>query len=87
MLAFSVGDPVGRDAVPSVNPQISMAKPEVVKEEPLRAELRAFLECIRTRSKPAVTLEDGRRALQVALDIVNAIHTHAERNQLQAPGR
>ena len=87
VLVFSVGSPGGPDTVPSVNPQISMARPEVVKEEPLRAELRAFLECVRTRSKPAVALEDGRRALQVALDIVDAIHTHAERNQLRAPIR
>jgi predicted dehydrogenase len=87
VLVFSVGSPGGPDTVPSVNPQIGMAKPEVVKEEPLRAELRAFLECVRTRSRPAVALQDGRRALQVALDIVDAIHAHAQRNHLQAPIR
>ena len=87
VLSFSVGEARKPDAIPSVNPQISVVKPEVVKEEPLRAELRAFLECVRTRSKPLVTLEDGRRALQVALNIVEAIQAHAERNRLNILNR
>ena len=87
VLIFSVGEARKPDAIPSVNPQISVVKPEVVKEEPLRAELRAFLECVRTRSKPLVTLEDGRRALQVALNIVEAIQAHAERNRLNILNR
>jgi predicted dehydrogenase len=87
VLIFSVGEARKPDAIPSVNPQISVVKPEVVKEEPLRAELRAFLECVRTRSKPLVTLEDGRRALKVALNIVEAIQAHAERNRLNILNR
>ena len=87
VLSFSVGEARKPDAIPSVNPQISVVKPGVVKEEPLRAELRAFLECVRTRSKPLVTLEDGRRALQVALNIVEAIQAHAERNRLNILNR
>ena len=87
VLIFSVGEARKPDAIPSVNPQISVVKPEVVKEEPLRAELRAFLECVRTRSKPLVTLEDGRRALEVALNIVEAIQAHAERNRLNTLNR
>ena len=87
VLSFSVGEARKPDAIPSVNPQISVVKPEVVKEEPLRAELRAFLECVRTRSKPLVTLEDGRRALKVALNIVEAIQAHAERNRLNILNR
>jgi len=87
VLSFSVGEARKPDAIPSVNPQISVVKPEVVKEEPLRAELRAFLECVRTRSKPLVTLQDGRRALKVALNIVEAIQAHAERNRLNILNR
>ena len=87
VLIFSVGEARKPDAIPSVNPQISVVKPEVVKEEPLRAELRAFLECVRTRSKPLVTLQDGRRALKVALNIVEAIQAHAERNRLNILNR
>ena len=87
VMVFSVGGAKEPGAVPSVNPQIGVARPEVVKEEPLRAELRSFLESVRTRSRPLVTLEDGLRALQVALNVVETIRAHAERNQLEAPGR
>ena len=85
VLVFSVGDP-GKDktgeSMPSVNPQIHVAKPAIVAEEPLRAELRSFLDAVRTRSKPLVSFEDGRRALAVALDIVAAIRAHGQKVQL-----
>jgi predicted dehydrogenase len=82
VLVFSVGagDSAG---TPSVNPQIKVAKPAIVAEEPLRAELRSFLETVRTRSRPLVSFEDGRRALAVALDIVAAIREHGRKVQLE----
>jgi predicted dehydrogenase len=80
VLVFSVGESAG---TPSVNPQIKVAKPPIVAEEPLRAELRSFLEAVRTRSKPLVSFEDGRRALAVALDIVAAIREHSQKVQLE----
>ena len=58
-------------------------KPEVKKEEPLHAELSAFLDSIRTRSMPPVSLEDGRRALAVALDVVAQIREHGRRIDLE----
>jgi hypothetical protein len=54
-----------------------------VAEEPLHAELKSFLECVRNRSKPVVSLESGRSALRVALDIVAAIHDHSEKANLK----
>lgn len=81
VLVFSVGGGAG---TPSVNPQIKMRKPEVVSEEPLHAELKAFLEAVRSRSEPLVSLEDGRRALAVALDIVSAIEEHGRNVELDA---
>lgn len=69
---------------PSVNPQIGVEKPAIVAEEPLRAELRSFLDAVRTRSKPLVSLAEGRRALAVALDIVTAIQEHSEAADLQS---
>jgi predicted dehydrogenase len=84
VLVFSVGDQGGASGAPSVNPQIKVAKPPVTLEEPLRAELRSFLASVRTRSKPLVSFEDGRRALALALDIVAAIHEHGESLQLPA---
>jgi predicted dehydrogenase len=80
VLVFSVGESAG---TPSVNPQIKVAKPPIVAEEPLQAELRSFLEAVRTRSKPLVSFEDGRRALAVALDIVAAIGEHSQKVQLE----
>ena len=65
-------------------PDIVPSKPEVVDEEPLRRELRSFLESVRDRSKPVVTVEDGRRALAVALDILKAIQEHSRRTGLDA---
>jgi predicted dehydrogenase len=80
VLVFSVGDSEG---TPSVNPQIKVAKPAIMSEEPLRAELRSFLEAVRTRSKPLVSFDDGRRALDVALDIVAAIRQHGQKVRLE----
>jgi predicted dehydrogenase len=66
-------------ARPSVNPQISMAKPPVTAEEPLLAEIKAFLQSVRDRSRPVVGLEDGRKALELALAILEEIGRHAGR--------
>ena len=87
VLVFSVG---GNDAeaVPSVNPQIKISKPPVTSEEPLQAELKSFLKAVRERSTPAVSLEDGRRALAAAFDIVAAIREHGQQLDLdQLRGR
>ena len=83
VLVFSVGQAGESAGTPSVNPQIKVAKPAIVAEEPLRAELRSFLEAVRTRSKPLVSFEDGRRALAVALDIVAAMREHGQKVQLE----
>lgn len=74
---------VGQGGAPSANPQIKVAKPEVTTEEPLQAELKAFLEAVRQRSTPVVPLEDGRRALAVALDIVAEIAAHGRKVSLE----
>jgi predicted dehydrogenase len=81
VLVFSVGE--GEvPGTPSVNPQIKVAKPPIVAEEPLQAEIRSFLESVRTRSQPLVSFQDGRRALALALDIVAAIQEHSNKVQL-----
>jgi len=82
VLVFSVGDGGSKGTTPSVNPQIGMAKPAVREEEPLYAELKSFLEAVRKRSEPVVSLEDGRRALALALDIVEQIEEHGKRIDL-----
>lgn len=81
VLVFTVGPDAARtqpQSTPTVNPQIKVAKPPVTSEEPLHAELKSFLHAVRERSKPVVSLEDGRRALALALDIVAAIREHGK---------
>ncbi len=82
VLVFSVGQSDASGA-PSVNPQIQISKPPTTEEEPLHAELKSFLDSVQRRSQPTVTLEDGRRALAVALDIVAAISEHARKINLE----
>jgi predicted dehydrogenase len=92
VLVFSVGDAAGGThpnvatnatlgwgTQASVNPQIAVAKPAVVSEEPLLAEIKAFLQAVRQRSRPVVSLEDGRRALELGLAILAEIARHAGR--------
>ena len=80
VLVFSVG--VDSSGTPSVNPQINVAKPAITAEEPLYVELKSFLDSVRERSNPLVSLEDGRRALAVALDIVSTIREHGKKIRL-----
>jgi predicted dehydrogenase len=76
VLVFTVGADGAAPGTPSVNPQIKVAKPPVTSEEPLHAELKSFLHAVRERSAPVVPLEDGRRALALALEIVAEIRRH-----------
>ncbi len=63
----------------SVNPQIQIAKPPITAEEPLLAEIKAFLQSVRVRSRPVVSLDDGRKALELGLAILAEIGRHAAR--------
>jgi predicted dehydrogenase len=65
-------------------PGVTLNKPKVESEEPLRAELKSFLHAVRHREKPVVALEDGRRALGVALSILSAIDEHTKRARLHS---
>ena len=83
VLVFTVAEEGAQPANPSVNPQIGMTRPPIVSEEPLLAELKAFLAAVRTRSTPVVPLEDGRRALALALEVVENIRDHGHRIQIE----
>jgi predicted dehydrogenase len=82
VLVFTVGHDGAASGTPSVNPQIGVTKPPVASEEPLHAELKAFLRAVREHSTPVVPLEDGRRALALALEIVAAIREHEKKVDL-----
>lgn len=66
---------------------ITPSKPKVEPQEPLRAELSSFLRAVRERSGPEVTLEDGRRALAAAMQIVAAIAEHSRHARLSELSR
>jgi predicted dehydrogenase len=68
-------------------PGLHIEKPTVHPGEPLRLEIESFLDCVRTRSAPRVSGEDGRSALALALDINAAIAEHAERAGLGRFGK
>jgi predicted dehydrogenase len=59
----------GPAASPEGMPRIVSSEQQFEKADPLLAEIRAFLDAVRTGREPPVTGEDGRRALEVALAI------------------
>ncbi len=58
---------------------LSVRKIEAQKEEPLRAELRSFLEAVRTRKPAPANGHEGRRALELAERVAAAIAAHAQK--------
>ncbi len=102
LLVFSVSDQAGVEALARMQNTggggqlsgaailagagVSMSKPQVIPEEPLKAELQSFLGAVRSRTKPVVSLEDGRTALRVALEVLQHIEEHSRRVGLAALG-
>ena len=64
------------------SPGMAIRKVSVEAGEPLRLEIESFLDAVRTRTQPEVTVEDGRAALKLALEINSAIGSHARRTGL-----
>jgi len=62
----------------SGNQQIGFQPLPVAKDEPLRLEIEAFLEAVRTRNRPLVPGEEGLRALGAARDIIAKIEVHSK---------
>jgi predicted dehydrogenase len=57
---------------------------EVNNVEPLRAEIASFLQAAANGSMPAVSGEDGRRALALALRTLDQIHQHTVNSGMKA---
>lgn len=53
--------------------KIAKEKIKIKKKEPLKKELKSFIECVRTLKRPIVSGVEGRRALQVALEVIEKI--------------
>lgn len=89
VLVFTVSSATepGKPVIPGApGSPIQIVKPAVQAQEPLQAELRAFVRAVRERSRPLVSLEDGRRALAVALEIQATMREHSRRVNLDALG-
>jgi predicted dehydrogenase len=54
-------------------PAIDVQTLPIEKEEPLKAQLSAFLDSVATRRAPLVSGREGRNALRVALDVLKSI--------------
>jgi predicted dehydrogenase len=57
--------------------QIGFQSASIKKEEPLRLELESFFDCVEQHRTPQVTGEDARRALKVAVEILDKIEEHS----------
>lgn len=73
-------------SVTSLNPEaahpllgISINRLQIDDVEPLRAEITAFLDSVEQDAQPLVTGEDGRRALALAVGVLEKIGEHIER--------
>ena len=62
---------------------ISIDRLAINDVEPLRAEITAFLDSIENGTEPPVTGEDGRRALALAVGVLEKIESHASRLSLK----
>jgi len=69
---------------PGPQPKFDFEKLPTQPEEPLRAELRAFLDAVRTHAVPRVDGKAGRRALELADRVMAGILDHGRRVQLGA---
>jgi predicted dehydrogenase len=58
--------------------QIGFQPLAVTKDEPLRLEIENFLDAIKNRSRPAVSGEEGLRALDIGLAILGKIKEHGK---------
>ncbi len=58
---------------------ININRLEINDVEPLRAEISAFLDCILNDHAPPINAHDGRRALALALGVLDKIETHRSR--------
>jgi predicted dehydrogenase len=69
---------------PGPKPEFAFEKLPAQAVEPLRAELEAFVEAVRTRREPSTSGSSGRAALELAERVMTSIQEHGERVQLSA---
>ncbi|PIE33280.1 UDP-N-acetyl-D-glucosamine dehydrogenase [candidate division KSB3 bacterium] len=67
-----------RHAYPNSRPKILPYQVDIEKQEPLKAELEAFIQCVRTEGSPVVSGVDGRNALDAAFHILQIMRLAPE---------
>jgi predicted dehydrogenase len=56
--------------------KLEKQKVRITKKEPLKIELKSFIDCVKTGKRPIVSGTEGRQALRVALDILDKINSN-----------
>ena len=51
-------------------------KIKIRKKDPLKVELKSFIDCVRNKKKPVISGHEGRQALEVALAILDKINSN-----------
>jgi predicted dehydrogenase len=69
---------------PGPQPEFAFEKLPAQAVEPLRAELEAFVDAVRSRREPRTSGPSGRAALELAERVMASIQEHGERVQLSA---
>jgi len=69
---------VGNIPTGQVGKTIIYEKPEIKTEDMLTSEIKSFLNAVKNKTDPKVSGEDGKRALEVALEIVNKAKEHRD---------
>src|SRR5262249_47451301 len=69
---------------PGPQPDFAFEKLAAPATEPLRAELDAFVDAVRTRQEPKASGQAGRAALELASRVNGSIQGHWDRGQLGA---
>jgi predicted dehydrogenase len=62
----------------SMFPGINHRRLEIKQVEPLRAEIEDFLNAVTNKTSTPISGEDGRRALSLAIQVLERIHEHAK---------
>lgn len=68
----------------NARPGVALRRLEIADVEPLRAEIEAFITAASANELPPVTGADGRRALALALRVLERIHEHTAHAGLRA---
>ena len=59
-----------------------LERPVFPKSEPLKLELAHFIGCVREKRQPLVGIRDGKRALEVAVEILRQIHDERSQKEM-----